>query len=136
MWYKNKTTMKTSIPNYIIIQRLDYKNPSPQGGFFMLPSLHSLDEISDINEVKSITIGHFYSKEERDNLAAKFPKSYKPRLSTGYDFDETNKTDFDNPYYCVFFDFNTFFNNKVTGDKNESAFGRRNKIIKKIRELL
>jgi hypothetical protein len=108
----------------LTIYRLDYKNPSDINSYRPLPNLESVNDITDVNEVKSIS-AYFSTKEEAEKYKALFPKYYNPRLGrisgmTGYD-------------YYVGFDFNTFWGNKTTGDVNETAIKRRDKVIAKIK---
>lgn len=109
----------------IKIKRLDYKNPT-EHGFYSLPSLNSLEEIQDVNEVHAI-IFKFETKEEAESFASNFPKSYKGTISTVL-CSEGN-------YYYFSFMFNTFFMNETTGGENETAISRRLKVIKKIQSL-
>ena len=110
----------------LVITRLDYKNPTPTGGCFFLPQLFDVNDITDVNEVNKIS-AYFTTKEEAEAYKDKFPKSYSARLGRisgmpGYDF-------------YVGFDFNTFWNNKTTGDVNETAIKRRDKVINKIKSF-
>jgi hypothetical protein len=103
------------------INRLDYKNPSDINSYKSLPSLSDINDITDCNEVRSIS-AYFITEDEAQTFLSKFPKSYKGRLSKGI-------------RYSVSFDFNTFWTNDNTGDKNESAQKRRVKVINKIKSL-
>jgi len=110
----------------LLVNRLDYKNPTEINGYYPLPGLTSVNDITDVNEVNSIS-AYFTTKEEAEAFHSKFPKSYKGRLGrmsgmTGYNF-------------YVGFNFNTFWSNGSTGDKNETAFKRRDKVIAKIKSL-
>ena len=102
----------------LTINRLDYKNPSDINSYKSLPSLVDVNDIVDVNEVNGIT-AYFTTKEEAETFLSKFPKSYKGRLGKGIE-------------YQVSFNFNTFWTNSTTGDKNETAQKRREKVIKKI----
>ena len=110
----------------LIIYRLDYKNPTESGGYYSLPQLFDINDITDVNEVRGI-YAYFTTKEEAEVYKALFPKSYAARLGRisgmpGYSF-------------FVSFDFNTFWNNKTTGDVNETAIKRRVKVINKVKSL-
>ena len=76
----------------------------------------------DSNEVNNITV-YFQTKDESETFLSKFPKSYNGRLGKGIE-------------YHVSFNFNTFWTNDNTGDKNESAQKRRDKVITKIKSLI
>ena len=111
----------------LIVRRLDYKNPTDRNGYYPLPQLTSVNDITDVNEVNSIT-AYFKTKKEAEDFKVLFPKSYKARISglsgskEGYIF-------------IVIFEFNTFWFNGSTGDKNETAQKRRDKVIAKIKSL-
>ena len=128
--------MTTSEKYSISLSRLDYKNTTERGGFKMLPRISSFEEMEDINEIESITIGYPSSKEEMEVLRSKFPKSYKAGLIQGFNSFPNGSTDFSVPVYGVYFRFNTFFLNEVTKERNESAIARRLKIINKIKEII
>ena len=109
------------------IHRLDYKNPTNTNGYYPLPLLSSVNDITDVNEVNHIS-AYFKTKEEAEAFKAKFPKSYNARsggISGG-----------DNFKFYVRFDFNTFWSNNSTGDKNETAIKRRDKVINKIKSII
>jgi hypothetical protein len=111
----------------ITINRLDYKNPSENGGFYFLPTLTNIEEIQDVNEVHIISFS-FSTREEAELFALKFPKSYKGKIAKVISSEA--------PSYFIFsFRFNTFFLNNTTGNQNESAFFRRLKVINKIKSL-
>jgi hypothetical protein len=110
----------------LIIYRLDYKNPSPVGGYYSLPQLTNINDITDVNEVNKIAI-YFQTKEEAEAYKALFPKSYTARLG--------RISGMPNYYFYVGFDFNTFWGNKTTGDVNETAIKRRDKVINKIKSF-
>jgi hypothetical protein len=110
----------------LIIYRLDYKNPSPVGGYYSLPQLTNINDITDVNEVNKIAI-YFQTKEEAEAYKALFPKSYTARLGR-----ISGMPDY---YFYVGFDFNTFWGNKTTGDVNETAIKRRDKVINKIKSF-
>lgn len=110
----------------LIITRLDYKNPSPVGGYYSLPQLFDVNDITDVNEVNKIS-AYFKTKEEAEAYKSLFPKSYAARLGR-----ISGMTDYE---FFVSFDFNTFWNNKTTGDVNETAIKRRDKVINKIKSF-
>ena len=110
----------------LLVHRLDYKNPTDTSGYYALPLLTSVNDITDANEVRTIT-AYFETKEEAEAYKAKFPKSYNARsggISGG-----------DNYKFYVRFEFNTLWSNNSTGDKNETAIKRRDKVIAKIKQL-
>jgi len=111
----------------LIVYRLDYKNPTDRNSYYPLPQLTSVNDITDANEVKNIT-AFFKSKEEAEDFKAKFPKSYNARVN-GLSGDK------DGYIFIVRFEFNTFWSNGSTGDVNETAFKRRDKVIAKIKSL-
>jgi hypothetical protein len=119
----------------ITITRLDYKNQVGKGAINYLPVSNSLDSIDDVNEIRTIRIGPFLVEIERDEFATKFPKSYKAIKSRGYADKPDGGINFDVRHYYVIFDFDTFWPNKVTGEKNEFAIKRREKVIAKIKTL-
>ena len=110
----------------LLVHRLDYKNPTDRNSYYSLPLLTSVNDITDANEVKSIT-AYFKTKEEAEAYKALFPKSYAARLGR-----ISGMPDY---YFYVGFDFNTFWNNKTTGDVNETAIKRRDKVIAKIKSF-
>ena len=110
----------------LLVHRLDYKNPTDTSGYYALPLLTSVNDITDANEVRTIT-AYFETKEEAEAYKAKFPKSYNAR-SGGISGNDNYK-------FYVRFDFNTFWSNNSTGDKNETAIKRRDKVINKIKSL-
>lgn len=128
--------MTTSKKYSLNLRRLDYKNKTQLGGFKMLPRISSFEEITDINEIESITIGYPSSKEEMEALKSKFPKSYKAGLIQGFNSLPNGNLDFSGYVYGVYFKFNTFFLNEVTKEKNESAIERRLRVINKIKEII
>lgn len=111
----------------LTVHRLDYKNPTENNGYYPLPLLTSVNDITDANEVNHIT-AYFKTKEEAEDFKAKFPKSYNARLG-GLSGDKEGYI------FIVRFDFNTFWSNNSTGDKNETAIKRRDKVIAKIKSL-
>lgn len=111
----------------LIVYRLDYKNPTDRNSYYPLPQLTSVNDITDANEVKNIT-AYFKNGEEAENFKAKFPKSYNARVN-GLSGDK------DGYIFIVRFEFNTFWSNGSTGDKNETAIKRRDKVIAKIKSL-
>lgn len=110
----------------LTVYRLDYKNPTERNGYYPLPQLTTVNDITDANEVKSI-MAYFNTKEEAEAFKAKFPKSYNARTG-GISGDANYK-------FYVGFEFNTFWSNGSTGDKNETAIKRRDKVIAKIKSL-
>lgn len=110
----------------LTIYRLDYKNPSDTKSYRPLPNLESVNDITDVNEVKDI-YAYFATKEEAETYKALFPKSYAARTGRISGM----------PHYqfYVAFHFNTFWGNKTTGDVNETAIKRRDKVINKIKSL-
>ena len=109
------------------IHRLDYKNPTESNGYYPLPQLNNINDIGDVNEVKGI-YAYFATKEEAEDYRAIFPKSYNPHLGRISGMPDYN--------FYVSFDFNTFWNNKTTGDVNETAIKRRLKVINKIKSVM
>jgi hypothetical protein len=110
----------------VLVNRLDYKNPTERGLHF-LPQLGMVSEVSDINEVSDIYV-YFKEKEKAEEFLSHFPKSYKGKLNNvicGNGLIE----------YSVAFGFNTFFMNSSTGEINESAVKRRTKVIEKFKSL-
>jgi len=110
----------------LAIHRLDYKNPTEVNGDYPLPQLANINDILDVNEVRGI-YAYFATKEEAETYRAIFPKSYAARLGRISGMPDHN--------FYVSFDFNTFWNNKTTGDVNETAQKRRIKVINKIKSL-
>ncbi len=110
----------------LVIHRLDYKNPTEANGYYPLPQLANINDIRDVNEVRGI-YAYFKTKEEAETYRAIFPKSYAARLGRISGMPDHN--------FYVSFDFNTFWNNKTTGDVNETAIKRRDKVINKIKSL-
>jgi hypothetical protein len=111
----------------LLVNRLDYKNPTDRNSYYPLPGLTSVNDITDVNEVNSIS-AYFKTKEEAESFKVKFPKSYNARV-TGLSGDKEGYI------FIVKFEFNTFWSNGSTGDKNETAFKRRDKVITKIKSL-
>lgn len=129
--------MKQSNPNYLQITRLDYKNRvNERGGCAFLTPLSSFSELEDINEVRSICFGNFYNLEEFEAAKAMFPKSYKAEMIQGYDHKENGEVDFGSKFMQIYFVFNTFWLDKTTGNVNEAAAKRREKVIAKIKSLM
>ena len=110
----------------LAIHRLDYKNPTEVNGYYPLPQLANINDITDVNEVRGI-YAYFATKEEVETYKAIFPKSYAARLGRISGMPDHN--------FYVSFDFNTFWNNKTTGDVNETAIKRRDKVIAKIKSF-
>lgn len=124
----NNTKNNEKMNNYYItIERLDYKNPCENGGFYSLPTLTNIEEIQDVNEVQMISFS-FATRKEADFFAAKFPKSYKGIVSIVWRSELPC-------YFILRFHFNTFFLNDTTGNQNETAVSRRLKVIKKIQSI-
>jgi len=119
----------------IRIFRVDYNSKNEFGGLPHLPELSSFDQITDIDQVIQISLGHFNDLAEAERWRGAFPKTYKARLLTGYERKGNGDIDFNRPYWEVFFSFNTFLSNEITGEKNESAIARRLKVIKKIKAI-
>lgn len=111
------------------ITRLDYKSID-NGGCNMLPTLTDVNDITDVNEVNRITL-HFSTKESAELTCSMFPKSYggKVRNCSG------SYKQFSGNWFIVSFHFNTVFTNDVTGDLNESAIAKRNKVINKLKSI-
>jgi hypothetical protein len=105
------------------------------GNLKQLPSVHTFDQ-AEINDIYSISIGPFTSETERDEFASKFPKSYKVCRPREHAHLPNGDINFDVTLYSVYFSFQTFWSNKVTGDKNEAAIKRRLNVIKKIKALM
>jgi hypothetical protein len=107
------------------IERMDLNN-KPEHGFYSLPSMTNTDVVMDgtidINEIKSIWI-----VGEIDELFNQMPKSHKWRKGTMSN-GQTRQS-------CMHVNFNTFFMDGTTGDKNESADKRRIKVIQKLNQL-
>lgn len=117
----------------LTIFRLDYKNRK-RCEINSLPSVCSFEGV-DINEIKAIRVGPFLSEADRDLFINSFPKSYKARRSSGFGSKPNGKIDFSVRYYSVLFEFDTFWMDKVTGEKNEAAVKRREKVIAKLKNL-
>lgn len=107
----------------IRIERLDYKTTTQNGGFFMLPSLNNTTQIQDINEIKGIWL----EGEGFEDIINAMPKSYKWRTTNVSDGRTIKKVGYIN--------FNSFWTNETTGEKNESAIQRRIKVIEKLSKL-
>lgn len=114
--------MKTSII------RLDLES-AKNGSYNALPRLSNVNEITDINEIESISFT-FESEEEFTEFNSKFPKSYLGRRMNVNIISE-GKT---KPY--LKFDFSKiFWTNDVTGDINESGIKRRENVVKRLKML-
>lgn len=121
----------------LTINLLDIENGNKIKGYKVLPSVSSFDDVPKLIMISSISLGHFYNENEARQLMNKFPKSYRPRLSYGYDWDEVNKKCiWDRKFWDIFFSFNFVFTNKTTGDENEAAINRLHKVIKRIKEII
>jgi hypothetical protein len=107
----------------INIYRLDYLNPSSIGGFKGLSTLNNLSEVNDVQEVKGL---HIYG-EGFQNIINAMPKSYKFKIS---DISIQGVS-----FAAAYVEFNTFFTDGTTGDVNEAAYQRRDKVIKKLKSL-
>ena len=121
--------MKT-FKNKFEIRRNDFVN-LVNGYPVKLPMVTDFND-TKVDEVQEICY-YFETKEEAVLFAGKFPKSYLAKVNKvcGYDF-ETNKN---YAYYRLSFHFNVFYTNESTGEINESALKRREKVIAKIKEL-
>lgn len=115
----------------ITITQLEYTAPDT---YKHLPAVHSF-EAANINIIRGICIGPYTVKSERDDLLNKFPKSYKPRAGSGYAHKPDGDIDFDRRQYHIYFEFDTFWQTKVTGEQNEAAIKRRERVIAKIKEM-
>lgn len=115
----------------ITVFRLDYKNRNDRG-IPVLPILNSIDAIQDINEVKSIGC-EFETKEQAEAFVAKFPKYFKLRVGSLCGFDG-DKYFTGVPYVSI--QFNTFWANNVTKEKNESAINKRKRFIETLQSIL
>lgn len=113
--------------NTIKVHRLDYKNPEGSA-YKILDTLDTIEGV-DINEIKIIYVGDYHDKAMAEEVAALFPKSYGGKVSTTYGGPN-------GVYHSVRFCFNTFWANKSTGAKNETAIANRVKVIKKLKELM
>jgi hypothetical protein len=111
----------------LLVHRLDYKNPTDRNSYYPLPLLTSVNDIQDVNEVNNIT-AYFKTKEEAEYFKALFPKSYNARVNA-------LSGDKDGYIFIVRFEFNTFWSNGSTGNKNETAIKLRDKVIAKIKSL-
>jgi hypothetical protein len=111
----------------LLDHRLDYKNPTDRNSYYPLPQLTSVNDITDDYEVKSIT-DYFKNVEDAETFKDLFPKSYNARIG-GLSGDK------DGYIFIVRFEFNTFWSNGSTGDVNETALKRRDKVIAKIKSL-
>ena len=116
------------------ITRLDYKNPI-NGRKCLPPSLPALEnakEITDINEVYSVSFT-FDSKEEAEIFVANFPKSYRPRIATLAGIPDGKGGFTSKPFADI--TFNTFWIDKTTGNINETAVYKREKFVKKLKSI-
>ncbi len=111
------------------IERLDYKNPTDISSLHILSSLNSPFDIKDINEVRRIGI-EFESDQEAKIFYNKFPKYLGLRIGRLGGIREGKSIDV--PYVSVAF--NTFWMNKSTGDKNETAIKKRKRIIEILKQ--
>ena len=114
----------------LTIQRLDYKNVRPNGGYGILPQVHDIKEIEDINEIQSIGI-ICDTKEEAIEVFNLFPKYLRFRNGT-LGMEEAGKN-VRKPY--IFAHFDTFWSTKKTGELNEAAIKRRKRAIEVIKTL-
>lgn len=115
----------------LIISRIDYKNPTPEGGFPVLPALHDIHSIEDPNEIFSITC-YFDTMLEAEKFAARFPKSYKFRAGIQHDYSAGFTKEI--PKVSGWFRVNN--TNKVTGNKNETAAKKLGRFIAEIKNYL
>lgn len=121
---KNQTSKWTT--DQIDIFRLDYKNPTSLGGLPCIPTMHSIADVMDHNEISSIYI-YCNTKERQAEIFKLFPAFLKARqIAT------CSKT---LPAFAVYMKFNTFWLNGTTGDKNETAIKRRNRAIEIIKKF-
>lgn len=114
------------------IARLDYKNQDSRGFYSSLPQLKDVKEITDINEVRTVSFV-FESKEEGEQFLANFPKSYRPSLGMCSGYQDEKGNYYSKPFASV--TFNTFWTNKNTGEINETAVSKREKFIKKLKSI-
>ena len=103
----------------IELNRLDYKNPSFNGGLSPLPTLNNINDITDVNEIKSIVISGDYQF-----VLDQMPKSYNFKFINYYNGDKK-----------IIVTFNTFWMNNNTGDINETAYKNRLKVINKLKQI-
>lgn len=115
------------------ISRLDYKNPTSSRGFKSLPSLQNPEQITDLNEVSGASFT-FDSINEAELFVSNFPKSYRPRIGTLHGVSDGKGGFVSKPFASI--DFNTFWKNKTTGEINETAILKREKFIKKLKEIM
>jgi len=111
------------------ITRLDYKNPVIYAygpGFKQLPDLDSVKDITDINEVRSVSI--FADEKDLDFYLSKFPKYMKVRKGSFSDGQNITGR-------FLYKQFNTFFHDGTTGEKNETAIKHREKFIDILKDL-
>ena len=113
----------------IQISRLDYKNATSRSAH-TLPTLTNVNEITDVNEVDRITL-HFHTKDEADKVCAMIPKSFGGKVSNC----SGSYNEFKGSWFIISFRFNTVFTNKSTGDINEAAAAKRNKVISKLKSI-
>lgn len=115
------------------IYRVDYKNCDEKGHLRSLPLLHDLRDITDINEVRYISV-LLESREQANEFQLKFPKSYKAKMAIVNHWNSDTLQGYET--YEVSFHFNTFWLTANTGEVNETALKNREKVIKKLSELI
>lgn len=108
--------------------------PTATGSYKYLPTVYSFDA-ANINNIRGISIGPYEVRSDRDDLLNKFPKSYRALASSGYAHKPDGDIDFDRRQYYVYFEFQTFWATEVTGDQNEAAIKRRERVIAKIKGM-
>jgi len=118
------------------ISRLDYKNPHSGGGFSLLPTVSSFEDVDDMKEIRSISFGKFLTIEEFETAKSLFPKSYNVKRLRGYDQADEGGIDFKKPYFQLYFSFEQHWTNKTTGEKNEAAEIRLQRVINKIKQII
>ena len=117
------------------IYRLDYKNPTLNGRAFpCLPNVDTLEGI-DENEIRSMTL-IFDTLEQAQAFSTQFPKyckasAYMQQVG-GYNPDTQRHYNYERP--VIYFSFNTVWLNETTGDKNETALKRKNKVLSILRQ--
>ena len=109
-----------NLKNTLRIQRRDFVNLNKYGYPIALDTVTDFNS-TKIEEVQEICYD-FETKEEAIMFAGKFPKSYLAKITKG------------NARFLVTFYFNVFYTNKSTGEINESALKRREKVISKLKE--
>lgn len=93
-----------------------------------LETLNSLEDITDINEVRMIIIKFGPNAQLAKDTLSLFPKNCKGYICNVRELNQPLT------HHIKFF-FNTFNMNKKTGEINETAVNNRIKVINKIKEL-